>query len=1038
MAAAYIATIDPDDPSKVIVTSTRDGDEMNTTYNENQGTGGSNSDPETETTTEGAGETIVWSIPVQDGTKGIIGGRGPGNFTRAVVMTRPTTSLSADITAGEVTEVFGDFSSFENSGTIEIGTNPIQTFIYTSKGSGDLSVIGPSGQIFTTVAAPSTVSGFFNAPTIGGTDSAEITPSGGSLVTFTYNELALQTVCQDQNGVFQISGGSNTLANATTFGNTTFIELNNVSSFNDGGTAILENGTFDFTSKNTSTTPPRLENTEPQSVLTNTAGSSVTQAANSCSVVSGVPIGGDTVVATYQDSNEAPGNTTTLAALHDGTGIANDDWTAFELVIDGDLLVQGTVVAEALIVDGATLIPSPDGGGQLTVGQINADNINANQITTEKIAAGAATFDKIDLNGQLAVSTAGSGAISWGKNDADDVNSVGLFLGNANATNTDPRFVLGNASSYIWFDGDELYVVGATNTSPNLTEETYINPSRLTQKEVILNLFSTGGTINVGEILRVRLGDEEFTYEIASGDGIASITTGIIDEINTSSVFQATARVSGGNSLTNISVISGDQGDYLTSVFNSDEEIIGLFFDEVAYQTGFIYTISPTHSRLILELSGAGGGGGGTSGTAKAGEETRMTVQRRTRVNGVDTYSTRFGELGGAVGGGLTQSYTAGTNTDTVEVTTNEGFLTEGSIVLTTTGITTDLTTATTNGQNFILVTDSRAFPSSGSVFITGTNSETFNFTSNNEGTGRLESTTDTVQVHSIGDNVIGDSTGTFNYEERRAVPQSSTELTADIDGRVIQVTQVQVENASAFPATGSISFTNGETFIYNSIDTSGGVGSHLFIGNAQTVGFHNGTTSAETVESTTIVYSFFSSSAQDIGTHSTTVATTVKGNDHVFTAAGGGAGSSASFVNVDGDGEAGDLFDARVQTGDFSPAEGLFRGDGGTAGDFDGTKNGGIGGRGRGVTVNGETLDVSDGGGGAAATSVGGNDGGEGGEDGTYLTVFGSGYGNGNYTIVSGTDRVVVEVGRGGRGATGGTNEGGKGGDGAAQITGV
>ena len=821
MAAAYIATIDPNDPSKVIVTSTRDGDEMNTTYNENQGTGGSNSDPETETTREGAGEIIVWSVPVQDGTQGITGGRGPGNFNRAVVMTRPLTSLNADIIAGEVTEVFGDFNSFENSGTIEIGASPVQTFTYTSKGVGDLSVIGPSGQILTAVTAPSTVLGFFNAPTIGGTDSAEITPSGGSLVTFTYNELALQTICQDQNGTFQTTAGSNTLANATTFGNTTFIELNNVSTFNDGGTAILENGTFEFTSKNTSVTPPRLENTEPQSVLTNTAGSSVTQTANSCSVNSGIPIGGDTVVATYQGSNEAPGNTTTLAALHDGTGIANDDWTAFELVIDGDLLVQGTVVAEALIVDGATLIPSPDGGGQLTVGQINADNINANQITTEKIAAGAATFDKIDLNGQLQVSTEGSGAIAWGKNDADDVNSVGLFLGNANATNVDPRFVLGNASSFIWFDGDELYVVGATNTSPNIETEAYTTP----------------GT--------------------------------------------------------------------------------------------FTYTISPTDSRLILEMSGGGGGGGGTSGLATAGEDTIMTVQKRTRINGVDTYETRRGELVG----GLVNATTLGSSVDTITVTTNEGFLTEGTLTLTTTGISGSLASATVDGQDFVILTDASTLVDAGSISITGSNFDIFNYTSK---TGnRLDSTTDTVRVHSIGDATAdGTAQGTFDYEERRVVPQSSTELTASIDGRVTQITEVTVENASAFPAAGSISFINGEEFSYNSIDTSGGVGLHKFVSlTPQTLGQHN---SGETVESTTITFSFFSSTAQDVNTHGTTVATTILGDEHTFSGAGGAAGVSTSVSSNNG--TDGGTFDARVQTGDFSPAEGLFRGDGGAGGILVGT----------------------------------------------------------------------------------------------------
>ena len=88
-------------------------------------------------------------------------------------------------------------------------------------------------------------------------------------------------------------------------------------------------------------------------------------------------------------------------------------------------------------------------------------------------------------------------------------------------------------------------------------------------------------------------------------------------------------------------------------------------------------------------------------------------------------------------------------------------------------------------------------------------------------------------------------------------------------------------------------------------------------------------------------------------------------------------------------------------------------------------------------LKLNGETLDVSDGGGGGAALTLGGNNGGEGGEDGTYLTVFGDGYGNGEYTIVNTTDIIRVVVGLKGDGATGGTNNGGDGGDGLIVISG-
>ena len=442
MAENFTATIDPNDPNNIIIESTDDGQEINTSYLQtNDGTGSAGNTAAASTTQDGAGQIVTWSTPVQDGTRGLTGNRGPGTFTRAIQLVRPTTPLTQNLLSqgldnGEVTEIFADFSSatFNSSGTVEVGTSPIQTFTYTSKGTGDLSIIGPAGQFFTEVAAPATVSGFSDAPAIGTNETALVT-IGGTDLTLTYNQIALQTICSDQQGSF-------------------------------------------------------------------------TTVDNACTIASGSAIAGDTAVITFLDSTELPGNTTTRAAIHDGTGILDDDWNEFELVIDGDLLVQGTVVAEALIIDGATLQSAPGGLGVLTVGQINAANINANAVTTEKLVAGAATFDKIDLNGQLQVSTQGSGAIAWGKNDAADVNSVGLFLGNENATNQLPRFVLGNASSYIFFDGDELYVVGATNTSPNLEAQFY----------------STPGT--------------------------------------------------------------------------------------------FTYTISPTHSLLSLEMSGAGGGGGGNSGTA--------------------------------------------------------------------------------------------------------------------------------------------------------------------------------------------------------------------------------------------------------------------------------------------------------------------------------------------------------------------------------------------------------------------------------------
>ena len=58
-----------------------------------------------------------------------------------------------------------------------------------------------------------------------------------------------------------------------------------------------------------------------------------------------IPVEGDVVVLTVTESD---GGVATRGAIHDGTGIANDDWEAFAVQIDGNLLVDGTVVTDKL------------------------------------------------------------------------------------------------------------------------------------------------------------------------------------------------------------------------------------------------------------------------------------------------------------------------------------------------------------------------------------------------------------------------------------------------------------------------------------------------------------------------------------------------------------------------------------------------------------------------------------------------------------------------------------------------------------------
>ena len=106
---------------------------------------------------------------------------------------------------------------------------------------------------------------------------------------------------------------------------------------------------------------------------------------------------------------------------------------------------------------------------------ITATEIASNAVTSAKVNADAITVNKIDLDGQLNV-TADSGSIAWGKEDGDDISNTGLFIGRN--SNGDPRFVIGNATSFIQFDGTVVsFVGGDIDDSDGTNEVLYTNTS---------------------------------------------------------------------------------------------------------------------------------------------------------------------------------------------------------------------------------------------------------------------------------------------------------------------------------------------------------------------------------------------------------------------------------------------------------------------------------------------------------------------------------------------------------------------------------
>ena len=110
------------------------------------------------------------------------------------------------------------------------------------------------------------------------------------------------------------------------------------------------------------------------------------------------PAEGDVATIIYTQLN---GTVYSLTGLHDGTGTDPDDWTGFALEIDGNLLVDGTIVGDKLIAGTVTatqvnLFPQDVGAGVANTGSasrmvITGDKIEIYEGTTLRVVLGDLT-----------------------------------------------------------------------------------------------------------------------------------------------------------------------------------------------------------------------------------------------------------------------------------------------------------------------------------------------------------------------------------------------------------------------------------------------------------------------------------------------------------------------------------------------------------------------------------------------------------------------------------------------------------------------
>lgn len=119
-----------------------------------------------------------------------------------------------------------------------------------------------------------------------------------------------------------------------------------------------------------------------------------------CSITDGVPRVGDVVTITYFD-HTATTVIGTRVGIHDGTGTDDNDWSSLAVEIDGNLLVDGTVVADTVVSD--YVITNDLKGGAKTSATANDGNAGYYFDSNGNMAIGDGANDLSFIGGTLSV-----------------------------------------------------------------------------------------------------------------------------------------------------------------------------------------------------------------------------------------------------------------------------------------------------------------------------------------------------------------------------------------------------------------------------------------------------------------------------------------------------------------------------------------------------------------------------------------------------------------------------------------------------------
>ena len=245
----------------------------------------------------------------------------------------------------------------------------------------------------------------------------------------------------------------------------------------------------------------------------------------------------------------------------------SSNWTEQVEVIDGDLLVQGTITADRMVTN--TLTANEIAANTLTANEIaanaiTASEIAANAITSDAIAANAITASKITTDA-ITASKIAADAVTAGKIAADAVTATEIDVSNLAALNanlgavtagtlkggsipdanaapsgseagafmdlTGGKMVFGKASKHILFDGTDLILSGVTidaNSIVNSTAGVIVQEDGSSEATTATTLnFTTGLNVAVTGSAPTQTA----TISLDSGFATQSFVTTAIDNL---------------------------------------------------------------------------------------------------------------------------------------------------------------------------------------------------------------------------------------------------------------------------------------------------------------------------------------------------------------------------------------------------------------------------------------------------------------------------------------------------------------------------